>query len=178
MVNNHTPPLYLFSIFLLFVLVITPSVAAVSNNTYTLGSNDLVRYNVSVSQAPTSSTPWDLWIISGFLGLVLFIYSLRSRTASADVEVDAIISVLAWVPIAFCSYASFAIDKLTSYGVTSQVQVPTCGDTEQIQQFVLMEQHLLYTQPIIGVLMLVFLLIAIGNTLRIISLHRALQGQV
>ena len=103
---------------------------------------------------PGTTTDWGLWILSGAIGLVLFLLSLNASSVPAEVEIDAIISVIAWIPIAFCAYASFSISRIVGTGYQT-----------------------IYSMPTIGVLMMVFLVVAIINTIRIIALHRVLKGQ-
>jgi hypothetical protein len=103
---------------------------------------------------PGTSTDWTLWIISGMIGLFLFLMSLNTATSSAEVEIDAIISVMAWIPIAFCAYASFNISRVVSAGTVT-----------------------LYSQGTIGMLMAAFLAVAIFNTIRIVVLHKVLRGE-
>jgi len=98
---------------------------------------------------PGTSTDWNLWIISGLIGLALFLLSLNPPASKVSVEVDAIISVMAWIPIGFCAYASFSVSRVVGTGYQT-----------------------LYSMPVIGVLMFAFLAIAVINTLRIIALHR------
>jgi hypothetical protein len=92
--------------------------------------------------------------MAGILGLILFLLSLNASSVPADVEIDAIISVIAWIPIAFCAYASFSVGRIVGTGIQT-----------------------IYSMPTIGVLMMVFLVVAILNTVRIIALHKVLQGK-
>lgn len=103
---------------------------------------------------PGTATDWNVWALSGVLGLVLFLLSLRATASTAEVELDAILSVMAWVPIAFCSYTSFAVSRVTSTGYVT-----------------------VYSHWIIGVLMFVFGIAAVLNTVRIIALHKVLRGE-
>jgi hypothetical protein len=98
---------------------------------------------------PGTSTDWNLWIISGLIGLALFLLSLNPPSSKVSVEVDAIVSVMAWIPIGFCAYASFSVSRVVGTGYQT-----------------------LYSMTVIGVLMFVFLVVAVINTLRIIALHR------
>jgi hypothetical protein len=103
---------------------------------------------------PGTSTDWTLWVLSGLLGLILFLFSLNATTSSTEVEIDAIISVMAWIPIAFCAYASFNVSRVIGVGTVT-----------------------LYSMGSIGMLMIVFLIIAIVNTVRLILLHRVFTGE-
>lgn len=98
---------------------------------------------------PGTSTDWNIWILSGLIGMVLFLASLNAPSSKANVEVDAILSVMAWIPIGFCAYASFSVSRVVGTGYQT-----------------------LYSFTVVGVLMFVFLVVAIINTLRIIALHR------
>jgi hypothetical protein len=118
-------------------------------------------YNQSYTLSKVDSTPWELWIASGIIGLGLFLLSLRPRNTAMELEVDAIISVVSLIPIGFCASASFNIDRITGYGVTNYLSTA-----------ILMEHHTLYSFPIIGMLVSIFLLISIGNLFRIIAQHK------
>lgn len=103
---------------------------------------------------PGTSTDWTLWVLSGLMGLILFLLSLNAATSAVEVEIDAIISVMAWIPIAFCAYASFNVSRVIGVGTVT-----------------------LYSYGSVGMLMTVFLIIAIGNTVRLILLHRVFTGE-
>ncbi len=103
---------------------------------------------------PGTSTDWTLWVLSGLLGLILFLFSLNASASSTEVEVDAIISVMAWIPIAFCAYASFNVSRVIGVGEIT-----------------------IYSMGSVGMLMMVFLIVAIGNTVRLILLHRVFTGE-
>lgn len=103
---------------------------------------------------PGTSTDWSLWLLSGLLGLILFMFSLNASANSTEVEIDAIISVMAWIPIAFCAYASFNVSRVIGINTVT-----------------------LYSMGTVGMLMMVFLILAIINTLRLIALHRIFKGE-
>ena len=103
---------------------------------------------------PGTSTDYTLWVLSGLLGLILFMFSLNAATSSTEVEIDAIISVMAWIPIAFCAYASFNVSRVIGISTVT-----------------------LYSYSTVGMLMIGFLLVAIGNTIRLILLHRVFTGE-
>jgi hypothetical protein len=135
---------------------------ALGNYTRIFGQESAVRFNQSYSLDDGTSTPWEIWLASGIIGFILFLLSLvwplRSKQ---DIETDIIISVLVWGPIAFCAYASFAVDQIASWGVSSQAGM-----------YVLIENHILQSNTVAGILMFVFLVVAIMNTIRIITIHR------
>jgi len=145
------------------------------NYTRVIGGNVSVRINQSFTLDDGKSTPWELWILSGIIGLFLFLVSLMGVTSKGNLERNIIVSVMAWIPIGFCAYASFAINELVSFGVTSAMVVS--GNVSNISEYVLLENHILSSNPIVGILMFVFLVVAIVNTLRLIALHRMFQGE-
>jgi hypothetical protein len=126
-------------------------------------ATDTVHYNVTYELDKSATTPFDIWAAAIIVGLVLFLFSLLALPNGAE----DIVSVMAWIPLAFASWSSFAVDSIVSSGVTSQSGT-----------YVLMEHHLVQTFPTIGLMLLVFLVVAIGNTYRIVSLHKKLNAQL
>lgn len=113
-----------------------------------------VSAQITTTLAPSTFTDWDIWLLSGLLALGLFIFSLNPPLSQADSEIDAIISVLAWIPAGFCAFASFSVGKTTG-----------------------IESVTLFSQPVIGLLMIVFTFGCIANTIRIVAQHGALRGE-
>jgi hypothetical protein len=103
---------------------------------------------------PGKSTDWTIWILAGVFGFFLFILSLLPSSTSSEIEMNTILSVMSWIPIGFCAYASFNISRVTSTGFQT-----------------------LYSNPTIGLLMFIFLACAIINTLRNIALHKVFSNQ-
>ena len=104
--------------------------------------------------APTNTTDWNIWILSGAIGLVLFLLSLRASASSAENEMDIVISFMAWAPIAFCANASFAVSRVIASGIVT-----------------------VYANWQIGIVMWVFFIVAILNTIRLIAMHSVLKGE-
>ena len=138
------------------------------------GGTSNVRINQSYTLDDGTSTPWELWILSGFIGLILFLISLIGVTSKANTERNIILSIMAWIPIAYCAYASFAVNELVSFGVTSAMVVTL--NASDVSEYVLLENHILSSNPIVGILMFVFLVVAIMNTVRLIAIHRVFSG--
>jgi hypothetical protein len=103
--------------------------------------------------APSTTTDWNLWILSGAIGLVLFLLSLRATASPAENEMDIVISFMAWAPIAFCANASFAVSRVIAAGTVT-----------------------VYAYWQVGVIMWVFFIVAILNTIRLIAMHSVLKG--
>ena len=104
---------------------------------------------------PGTTTDWNIWVLSGVLGLVLVLLSLRASPSTAEVEIDAIISVMAWAPLVFCALTASAVSRVTSTGYVT-----------------------VYNHWMIGLLMWVFVLLAVGNTIRLIAMHKVLRGEL
>lgn len=143
------PTLGLFIVLLLF-----SPVSAIANTSVTTHLDN------------SGTTPFTVWFTSAVIGAGLFLYTLRSRTQTSELEADAIVSAIAWVPIGFTALTSFSVDRIVSSFATSD----TMGYT-------ILENHIIYHFDVIGVLYGIGFLIAIGNTFRIISLHKALKLQ-
>ena len=103
--------------------------------------------------ASTNTVDWNIWILSGLLGLVLFLFSLRASASVAENELDIIVSFMAWPAIVYCAYASFHVSRVIASGVVT-----------------------VYALPEIGILMMIFLLVAIFNTIRLFAAHSVLKG--
>ena len=84
----------------------------------------------------------------------------------AQLESDLAISVIAWVPIAYTAVTSFAVDRVVAaFALTSGTS------------YTVIEDHIIYHFDAIGILYGIGILIAIINTVRIVSLHKALKLQ-
>ena len=110
-----------------------------------------------------AGTPFTLWAAAGLLGLAMFMYTLQTRTSTAQLESDLAISVIAWVPLAFTAVTSFAVDRVVAAFVSSSGTI--------------IEDHIIYHFDALGILFGILTLIAIINTVRIVSLHKALKLQ-
>lgn len=100
------------------------------------------------------TTDWNIWILSGVLGLVLFLLSLRASGSTAEVELDFILSIMAWVPIGFCAYTANAVSRVVAVGYVT-----------------------VYSYWIIGWIMWAFLLGAMFNSARLLAAHGLLKGE-
>jgi hypothetical protein len=127
----------------------------IGNDTSQFTTTTNATYTVMpVTLDPGTSTDWYIWILSGILGLILFLISLRPNHSGDEILINSIISVIAWLPIGFCAYSSFNVSRITT-------------DTGF---------QTLYSYGTIGILMYAFLAVAILNTIRLIALHRVFTG--
>ena len=105
----------------------------------------------------TGTTPFSIWAVMALAGPALLLYTVHTRLTPAELEADFIVSVAAWVPIAFTAYSSFAVDRIvSSFMLSGQI----------------VENHIIYSFDIFGFGYAILLLVAILNTIRIIILHR------
>lgn len=139
---------------LLTVLLLFSPVSAIANTSVTTHLDN------------SGTTPFTVWFTAAILGAGLFLYTLRSRTRTSELEADAIISVIAWVPIGYTALTSFSVDRIVSSFATSDAT-----------GYTILENHIIYHFDVIGILYGIGVLVAIINTFRIISLHKALKLQ-
>ena len=150
---------------LLLCLTIITTVNAAANWTTSFDTtNTNAIYNQSRVIDNSGSTPWEMWAASGLIGLVLFLLSLRPRTSPMELEVDAIIAGISVIPIIFCGWASFNVDRIVGYGVTNQ-----------LGEYVYMENHIIYNLPVIGIIMFILAGVAVFNIFRILAQHKLFQ---
>ena len=117
------------------------------------GSNITRTLSQTLALNTDTSTDIYIWAVAGLLGLILFLISLRPSHSSDEIIINAIISIIAWLPIGFCAYTSFNVSRITSTGYQT-----------------------LYSYGTIGILMYAFLAVAILNTIRLIALHSVFTG--
>jgi hypothetical protein len=129
-------------------------------------TGDSVHYNVTTHIDTSNATPFDIWILAAILGVVLFFWTIiGTQKSSGDLERDAVVSVLAWIPIGFTAYTSFAVERITSAG----------SATTAASGIVLMENHVIYHFDAIGIIFGILFVVAIVNTVRILALHKSLK---
>ena len=129
-------------------------------------TGDSVHYNVTTRIDTSNATPFDIWILAAILGVVLFFWTIiGQQKTQGDLERDAVVSVLAWIPIGFTAYTSFAVERITSAG----------SATTTASGIVLLENHVIYHFDAIGIIYGILFVVAIVNTVRILALHKSLQ---
>ena len=134
-------------IVLITFLILASSVCTVAaqnaNYTSTFTDSEIVRVNQSYIHDPTEakSAPWDLWVMSGCIGLILVVIALmKPRLYRMDYEINIIISVIAWPFLWYWTWGSLtSIDRI--------IGVAMAGGNET---FVMITQHILYSFPILG----------------------------
>jgi len=152
-VGGISPPKCLLFL-LLLTLVISPALAGVGT---TLDPSDSVYINTTYKLSNDTSTPFSMWAGAILLGVFLVLLSFMSGFFPNGEE--GLVSILAWIPIAFALFASFAVDRITSAGLGS------IGGTTN--KFVLLESHTVYHFDVVAVCLVLLLAFAIGNSWRI-----------
>ena len=159
-------------VLLLALLMIISPVLGATNFTKTFDTSTHVVVNTSYTQDTSNTTPWEIWLLSGLLGIGLVLWTLKSRNTASELEADAIVSVIAWVPLVFCSYTSFTgVSRMDSYGVAGVLI------NQSVSEYVNMVHYTIYHFEVIGILAAVAFILSIVNTYRIATLHGALKGQ-
>ena len=116
-----------------------------------------VTVNKTYSLDSSNTTPFNVWAGSIIIGLLLLGFSLVKFPHGEEV----LVSIAAWIPVAYAMFNSFTVDTVTS-SVGSGVIV------SGTPQFVMVETHTVHSYPIIAVILFVILMGAIGNTIRIV----------
>ena len=149
---------YQFGKYLLLLVILVAGIGIVSAQV------PVTNYSVSTHIDETNATPIEIWAISILLGIGLFLMSLSICNTSGECERNAVISVLAWVPIGYAAYTSFVVDRYMGILMTDDLTTAV-------------EMHTIYHFDVIGILMVAFLLAGFINTYRILSMHKALSLQ-
>jgi hypothetical protein len=139
---------------LLFSLAVSPVLADVGT---TLDPADDVYINKTYTLSSDNSTPFTMWVGAIALGIFLILLSFMSSLFPNGEE--GLVSIIAWIPIAYALVSSFAVDKITSAGLGS---VSGASD-----KFVLLESHTVYHFDVVAVCLFILLAFAVGNTYRI-----------
>ena len=154
---------------LLSVLLIISSVSAAGNVTNNFTSTDVARITHSYQLDPGTSAPWEMFILSGLLGLVLLVYTLvRPKAGKLDYEIDIIISVLSWPCIGYFAWSALrtGVDRVVGTAATS---------TDGIS--IVVTQHILYLFPLEGWIAVAGEVLAIFVTILLIGQYKMFKEQ-
>jgi hypothetical protein len=149
---------YYLAVITCLALIIIPA-SAISSNTST---------SVITHLDNSGTTPFPLWAASALIGLGILIYTIRSRSSTPELEADAIVSGIGWIPLIYTALTSFSVDWI----VSSVIQI-----NETAYQAEIIEDHIIYHFDTIGFIYWFLFIVAIVNTIRIASLHKALRLQ-
>jgi hypothetical protein len=87
--------------------------------------------------------PWDLWVASGIIGLLLIVLALaRPKTNRMDYEVNIVLSVLSWP---FCWYFAWG-------GITSVDYIVGASSAATTNTTAMITQHIIYNFWLLGII--------------------------
>ena len=138
---------------ILLALLITPVMA---NPYYTpvipATGTDTTYYNISYMLASNSATPFAFWLFMAMLGLTLLFASFVLKEAQGN----DICAIMAPFPILITAWQSLSVDIMGGYGVA------VSGNT-----WVLLENHIIYSQILISLLFALLFIISLFNIYRV-----------
>lgn len=153
------------------LLVILLSMIAVPvfgapNFTPVFDITDHIHVNSSSRLSNDASTPFMVWVGAILIGLILVVLSLMGNKLFTNGE-EGLVSIMAWFPIAFALYTSFAVDIVDGFGATGGANAPVVNGTYATNDWVLLVNHTVYHFDVAAIGLLIFLFFAFGNTYRI-----------
>ena len=114
-----------------------------------------VSINKTYVVEPSGTVPFIIWVGAIVVGIILVLISFLHFS---DGE-EGLVSIVSWFPIGFAFLTAFAVDRITSTGYS------VAADGTPI----LIEMHTVSSYWYVAIPLLVFLIFAIGNTIRIYS---------
>jgi hypothetical protein len=112
-----------------------------------------VIMNKTYVNEPPGTTPFNIWVGAIIVGIILMMFSfLKFQNGE-----EGLISIMAWIPIGYAAFTSFAVDRITSIGYSA----------DALGTPILIEIHTIGDYGTIAILLIVLLVFAIGNTYRI-----------
>jgi hypothetical protein len=113
----------------------------------------------------SGTTPFNIWAGAIILGLILILLSFMHFHAGEE----AIISILAWIPIGYAMVTSFAVDTVSGSAGSG------IAGSGGAASFTPIEIHTIHHYDVIAVVLFIMLAFAIGNTYRIAVNQRKMQ---
>lgn len=143
--------LFLLVFVVIGILAFTLPVSA-ANVTHDMPSGQDLTVNKTYSLSTGGSTPAVMWFGAILIGLFLILISFVPFPNGEE----GLVSIMAWIPIAYAMYTSLKVDVITNAGTV----VSTAGVTQ-------VESHTIYQFSNEAVILLILFAAAIGNTYRI-----------
>lgn len=141
---------YLGYVFLIVFLLVQGVTAA--NVTHDMPASQNLTVNKTFTLDGGGTTPVTLWLGGIVLGIVLILLSF----VHFDGGEEGLVSIMAWIPLAFSMYTSNTVDAITNAGLAASAS----GITQ-------VESHTIYQFNTIQILCMIMLAFAIANTYRI-----------
>jgi len=136
---------------LLLVFLLTQGVTA-ANVTHDMPASQNLTVNKTFTLDGGGTTPVTLWLGGIVLGILLILLSF----VHFDGGEEGLVSIMAWIPLAFAMYTSNSVDAITNAGLAASAS----GITQ-------VESHTIYQFNTISILCMIMLAFAIANTYRI-----------
>jgi len=136
---------------LLLVFLLTQGVTA-ANVTHDMPASQNLTVNKTFTLDGGGTTPVTLWLGGIVLGILLILLSF----VHFDGGEEGLVSIMAWIPLAFSMYTSNSVDAITNAGLAASAS----GITQ-------VESHTIYQFNTISILCMIMLAFAIANTYRI-----------
>jgi hypothetical protein len=122
-----------------------------------INSTDNTYYNVSYKLGNASFTPFSVWVFVAAAGFYLMLFSFLAKPE----QNNDIFGYLAVPALALAAYQSLALDFITGSGVTAHNG-----------NYVLLEQHTIYSITGVTVIFIILFIISILNVYRLIILNK------
>lgn len=158
---------------ILFAVAVTNASAVDFNRTF--NQTDIVHYNTSVNIAGEGATPSQEWHFLAWLGIDLFILACVLSMMPEAHEIDAVLSGMSCFPLGISALTATSVMQVTGTGVASGIQVLS-GQNYNV--WVLLENHTIYHFDLTSIMLWIFTVIAVLNTIRIILNHRRLEQAI
>jgi hypothetical protein len=147
MVDYRSKYLFLVLIFLLIVQGVSAA-----DPVHPIPTAQNLTVNKTFTLDAGASTPVTLWLGAIVMGVVLILLSFHGFPNGEE----GLVSIAAWVPIAYAMYTSYSVDAITNAGLAASAS-----------GIIQVESHTIYQFNTIAILLMIFLAAAIGNTWRI-----------
>lgn len=141
---------------LAIIALVLPAVSATENFTKIIPSTDKVIVNQTFTRSDNPATPLVIFLLMAITGVILLVASFVLKPEHCN----DIIGYIAPVPILFATIMAFGLDIRTSAGVASTV-------IDNQTKMMLIENHTIYTHPLVIIVLVILFIISILNIIRI-----------
>lgn len=144
-------------LFISILLLLSVGIATAADYTNIIPPSDNVYINTSYKLADSSYTPFAIFIFIAAAGLYLMLFSfLATMEQNADV-----FAYLAVPLIGLATWQSTGLDVITGSGTASQAG-----------NYILLENHTIYSIPGVTIILLILFVISILNIYRLVVMNR------
>ena len=153
-------------LFLMLMIVLAMFIipASAENFTKIIPSTDTVIINQTYTRSDNPNTPLVIFILMAISGIVLLGLSFIMKPEHCN----DIMGYIAPIPLFFSAIMSLGLDIRTSAGVASTY-------ADNTTKLLLIENHTIYTHPLVIIFLVIVFLISLLNILRVNRQHKELQ---